>query len=246
VGLLPLPEGYVLGTDPHRHAPDVRFVLQTYLNSRYSLLSDVHVGERTVLVCGLSKLSPFTASELLRQLPRVLVVDPVVTERYLPLLVDEAMSLQPGGETIITRLADILVVQAARAWLRDDASQPTGWLAVLKDPALGRVMGEVLSQPGNDWTVASMARVAGMSRSVFAERFSAVAQETPMQSVTRIRMSMALEDILEGHDHLGDIAERYGYRSEASFRRAFARVQGYTPGQARKRARRMAEAQMAH
>ena len=84
----------------------------------------------------------------------------------------EARELRPGGETVITRLADILVIQAIRSWIARDPAAQTGWLGALRDPQIGRAIALVHRDPARNWTVASLATAVGMSRSAFAARFS--------------------------------------------------------------------------
>lgn len=153
----------------------------------------------------------------------------------LQLLAAEARELRPGGETIITRLADVLDVQAVRTWIERDPSAQTGWLAALHDPRLGRALTLVHREPARAWSVESLASEVGMSRSGFAARFTEVVGEPAMQYVTRWRMLVALTRLSEGEESLSEIAGRLGYQSEAAFSRAFKRIIGTSPGAARRR-----------
>lgn len=103
----------------------------------------------------------------------------------------EARSLKPGGEAVITRLADIIVVQAIRAWIEADASS-TGWLGALKDREIGRAITLIHRHPERDWSVETLAREVAMSRSAFARRFKELVGESPMTYVTRWRMQLAV------------------------------------------------------
>ena len=93
----------------------------------------------------------------------------------LRLMAAEAAELRPGGETVITRLSDILVIQAIRAWIETDQAARTGWLGALQDPQIGQVLALVHRDPAREWTVAKMAHEAAMSRSAFAARFTELA-----------------------------------------------------------------------
>lgn len=105
----------------------------------------------------------------------------------LRLMALEADSLRPGGETVITRLSDVLVVQALRAWLDGDPAAKSGWLGALQDPQIGRAVSLIHREPGRDWTVASLADQIAMSRSAFAARFTDLVGEPAMRYVTRWR-----------------------------------------------------------
>ncbi len=145
----------------------------------------------------------------------------------------EARELRPGGEAVITRLSDVLVIQAIRFWIANSPQAQTGWIGALQDPQLGRVIAMIHRQPELPWTLESLADEASMSRSSFAARFAQRLGETPMRYVARWRMYTALRWIREDNMGFGEAAERLGYQSEAAFHRAFKRVMGQTPGAAR-------------
>ena len=152
----------------------------------------------------------------------------------LRLMAAEARELRPGGETIITRLADILVIQAIRTWLAEDPSAKTGWLGALQDKQIGYSILLIQRDPAREWTVASLAEEVAMSRSAFAARFKELVGESPLQYITRWRMNLALTWLKEENVSLGELANRLGYRSEAAFSRAFKRLIGVSPGSARR------------
>ena len=110
----------------------------------------------------------------------------------------EAAQLRPGGETVLTRLADVLVIQAIRAWLASDPGGHTGWLGALRDPQIGRALALVHRDPARDWTVAALAVECAMSRSAFAARFTELVGEPAMQYVTRWRMQAAVHELSTG------------------------------------------------
>ena len=154
----------------------------------------------------------------------------------LRLMADEASRLRPGGEELITRLADILVIQAIRSWIEEDPAAQTGWLGALQDPQIGQALLLIQRDPARAWTVASLAAEVAMSRSAFAARFTELVGEAPMHYLTKWRMHTALTWLRDDEASLSDVAYRLGYQSEASFNRAFKRVIGITPGAARRNA----------
>ncbi|MGH2584961.1 MAG: AraC family transcriptional regulator, partial [Dehalococcoidia bacterium] len=151
-------------------------------------------------------------------------------ESTLRLMAAEARELRPGGEAVITRLGDILVVQAIRSWIKTDPTARTGWLGALHDRQIGRAISLIHRDPARDWTVASLADELAMSRSAFAARFSELVGEPPIQYVTRWRMQVAVSWLTEEGVTAAELANRLGYRSEAAFARAFKRVIGAPPG----------------
>ena len=152
----------------------------------------------------------------------------------LRLIAAEGRELRPGGEAVITRLSDILVIQAIRSWIAGDPAGQTGWLGALQDPRIGRAMSLVHRDPAQPWSVASLARETAMSRSAFAARFTELVGEPVMQYVTRWRMQVALDWLQHDDTAVAELAARLGYESEAAFSRAFKRTVGMSPGAARR------------
>lgn len=238
--LVPHGQGHKLRTDSKVKTPDVVHLPQRMLSDRYSLLEHGGGGAETTLVCGVFQFDHPFARRLLALLPKVIHVgalDSEVSEwmeSTLKLMAVEARSLQAGGETIITRLADILVIQSIRAWMRDGTVGKTGWLAALQDPQVGQAIMRIHHDLAEPWTVASLASKVAMSRSAFAARFQTLLGESPMRYVGRVRMELATTALQTGKPSLADLAAQYGYRSEAAFSRAYKRFVGVSPGSARK------------
>src|SRR5688572_6097307 len=152
----------------------------------------------------------------------------------LRLMAVEAREQRPGGETVITRLADILVIQAIRSWIAKDPAARTGWLGALQDKQIGHALALVHREPARPWTVESLANEVAMSRSAFAARFTALVGEPAMHYVARWRMHVALTWLKEEGAPVSEMAVRLGYESEAAFSRAFKRFLGFPPGAVRR------------
>jgi AraC-like DNA-binding protein len=238
--LVPHGEGHRLSSEPGAAAPRVETLQYDYASDRYAILRHGGGGAPTQVVCGTVRFGHPAARTLVTLLPRLIVIDgraPTVEADWmqstLRLIAAEARDLRPGGEAVITRLSDILVIQAIRSWIVDDPGGRTGWLGALQDPRIGRALSLVHRDPAHRWTVATLAHETAMSRSAFAARFTELVGEPVMQYVTRWRMQAAL-DWLQ-HDDVGvaELATRLGYESEAAFSRAFKRTVGVSPGAAR-------------
>ena len=133
-----------------------------------------------------------------------------------------------------TRLADIIVIQAIRAWIEGDPAAAVGWFGALRDPQIGRAITVIHRNPGRDWTVASLARELNMSRSSFAARFTALVGEPVMAYLTRWRMQIAIATLRDESTTVALLAGRLGYQSEAAFARMFKRHTGVAPGSVRR------------
>jgi AraC-like DNA-binding protein len=189
---------------------------------RYEILRHGGGGEGIDMVCGAVRFDHPVARKLLAVLPRILTLDPATSPTQLEwlrstlrLMALEAEGLRPGGETMITRLSDVLVVQALRAWLESDPAAQSGWLGALRDPQIGRAISLIHREPGRPWTVASLADQIPMSRSAFAARFTELVGEPARRNRGRTRGSFRLS-------------------LEAAFARAFKRVIGTPPGALRR------------
>ncbi|MEL7114062.1 MAG: AraC family transcriptional regulator [Pseudomonadota bacterium] len=142
----------------------------------------------------------------------------------------ESESRRPGGEAILARLSELVFVRAVRRYIEALPKHSEGWLAGLRDPQIGRALQLLHAEPSRNWTVDALARESGMSRAVFAETFVRVVGETPMRYLARWRMQLATHYLSQPDVAVEEIAERVGYRSEASFSRAFKGIVGMPPG----------------
>lgn len=215
---------------PHEHVTD-----------RYALLRHGGGGAPSTVICGAVRFEHPAARELLRLLPALIHVGASDSPESdwmratLRLIAAEAAALRPGGETVTTRLSDILVIQAIRSWIDSDPAALSGWLGALKDPQIGRAISLIHREPARPWTVDTLAGEVAMSRSAFAARFTERVGQPAMSYLTRWRMHLA-DDWLRGNDiTVSTVAARLGYHSEAAFSRAFKRINGTPPAAARKR-----------
>ncbi|GIG37526.1 AraC family transcriptional regulator [Cellulomonas pakistanensis] len=263
LALVPHGRGHVLRGGPgDGPAPRVDLLPQRYVSPHFSVLrhggggaagggtagggpsGDGPAGDgrtgTTILLCGVVAFDEPAARELLALLPPVVHVSaadpgPTPVADTVRLMAAELAEVRPGGEAIATRLADVLVVQAVRAWLDRDPAARTGWLGALADPQVGRALAAVHAEPGRGWTLDGLAREAAMSRTTFAARFTDLVGEPPMRYVTRWRMALAHDRLRTGDATVAALADALGYRSEAAFSRAFTRTVGRTPGSVRAR-----------
>lgn len=206
------------------------------VTERYERLTYGGGGAGCKLICVVVRFDHAAAERLIDALPPILKVDAWDggEDRWLAdtlrFIAREAEALRPGGETVITRLSDILVIQMIRHWIETESEAETGWFAALRDDHLGRAIAAIHREPGADWTLEGLARTAAMSRSAFAARFTEVVGEPAMRYLTRWRLQLARSTLRESDETLGRVAERFGYQSEASFCRAYKRTFGISPG----------------
>lgn len=192
-------------------------------------------GIRTTLVAGAFRFGTAHRTLLFEQLPRTIHVaadDPAAAPSLastVQLFIAESASRSPGAPVIINRLADILLVQAIRAYIGGSECREHG-LRALADPQIGKALALMHERPAEPWTVESLAAAVALSRSGFAARFSELVGEPPLEYLARWRMTKAAQLLRESELSLSEIAGRTGYLSEASFNRAFKRWEGVAPG----------------
>ena len=242
LALVPHGEGHVLSSEPGAPVPGILDLEREVISDRYEILRHGGGGAPTGLICGAVRFAHPVAGNLIEILPKTIHVEASSSPRLewmhstLRLMASEASELRPGGEAVITRLGDILVIQAIRAWMESDPAAQRGWLGALQDPQIGRAISNVHRDPARNWTVASLAHELAMSRSAFAARFTELVGEPVMSYVTRWRMHVAVAALEDEGATVGQLADQLGYRSEAAFSRAFKRVIGVSPGAIRKSA----------
>lgn len=241
--LVPHGNGHCIRSKPTDEAVPLFDIPVEQISDRYEIMRHGGGGELTHLTCGVVRFDHIAGQRLIAQLPGVLQVDAWAEEEdnwlqsTLRFIAREARELRPGGETVITHLADILIIQAIRSWIDSAPDADRGWLAALRDEHIGKALAAIHRAPEKDWSVASLAKEAGMSRSGFSARFSNMAGESAMRYLTHWRMQLARVQLQETSDSLAVLADHLGYKSEVAFCRAFKRVFGESPGSLRKTAK---------
>lgn len=189
-------------------------------------------GARAQVVCGFLGCDTRPFNPLLATLPRILHASRddggEWLGRFLDLAVAEARDRRPGGESVLARVAELLFIEVVRRYVSSLAPGQTGWLAGLRDEFVGKAIERLHARPAAPWTLDSLARQVGLSRSALAERFTRFVGEPPMRYLTRWRMQLATVRLADGAN-VQSVAGEVGYASEAAFSRAFKKVVGAPP-----------------
>jgi AraC-like DNA-binding protein len=180
-------------------------------------------------------LSGRHADMLLGSLPPIVHIrkesDKAAMRWSLERMREELRDPQPGGSLIAQQLAYMMLIQAIRLHLADEARRGVGWLFALADKQMGTAITCMHDNPGHQWTLQKLAERAGMSRSIFALRFKETVGATPMEYLTRWRMLLAGDRLKYSDDSISVIASSLGYESESAFGKAFRRLMGCSPRQ---------------
>lgn len=197
-------------------------------------------GANTTLMCGAFHFELGDEHPILSLLPKVMHIsreDQQATpwlEVTIRFLAYEASRREQGFDTAIAKLVDLLFIQIMRAWQAIQPSGEGGWFGALRDESIGKALGLLHREPHYSWTVESLGKAVGLSRSGFAARFQTLVGMPPLQYLTQWRMQIAACLLQQRKLNIGQIALQVGYDSEKSFSRAFKRIYKTTPGSWRK------------
>jgi len=200
-------------------------------------------GEVTRFICGFMACDPQLSRVFLSGLPRVFKVrirDDVSgrwLENSIRFSVNAADASMAGGEAVLAKLSEVLFVETLRAYIAQLPPEQTGWLAGARDSEVGKTLALMHRNPAHPWTIASLAKAAGVSRSVLAERFRHYLNESPMAYLTRWRLQMGAQMLVSTSHSVAQIAPEVGYESEAAFNRAFKREFAVPPARFRNQSR---------
>lgn len=143
------------------------------------------------------------------------------------LVADEANAQRSGRELVLVRLMEVLLIEALR--LTAGENTPPGLVRGLLDGRLAPALRQMHARLAHGWTVPQLAKLAGLSRSAFFERFTRTVGMTPMEYLLAWRMAVA-RDLLRRQDlGIAEVAERVGYGSASTFSTAFSRHVGQPP-----------------
>ncbi|REJ78328.1 MAG: AraC family transcriptional regulator [Acidobacteria bacterium] len=197
-------------------------------------------GETTALVCGHFEFDHERGKMLLSELPPYIHIPNTEIMHYkwleeaMRFITHEAFEREPGSEAVINRLAEIIFIQSIRTYAKR-SSDASRLFSALRDEQLGRVFEAIHEAPEENWTVESMAKAGGMSRTAISQRMNEVLSVTPMAYLTQWRMELAHEALLSTREGIPEIAESVGYQSLSAFTRAFKKHFGRGPGEVRRK-----------
>ena len=204
-----------------------------------SLIDIMSLGVRTwgtsttgsdVMLVGSYQTEGEVSRWLLDALPSLVVLRASDWESpIVKLIADETVKEEPGQQVVLDRLLDLLLVGALRAAFANGAVAVPAWFSASVDPIVGRVIRTMQNDPGQPWTVASLAATVGVSRARLAQRFHELVGEPPMTFLTGWRMSLAADLMVQPDATVTAVARKVGYGSPFTFSTAFKRAHGRSP-----------------
>jgi AraC-like DNA-binding protein len=215
--------------------PQLPFALS--VNDRGEATARLDGGGRrqTTLVCGYLGCDAKPFNPLLASMPRILRMPGLAAEGgswiagFLRSVVEESNRKRPGGEAVLERMSEMLFVEVLRRYVDTLPPEQTGWLAGMRDAAVGRALALMHEKPAEAWTIERLGEEAAMSRSTLYERFVHFIGQPPIQYLAQWRMQLAAGWLRETDAKVIEVALEVGYENEAAFSRAFKRAVGESP-----------------
>jgi AraC-like DNA-binding protein len=238
--LLPHGTGHLICDDPATPPVDIAKLLDRYFDRSRSELNYGGEGNTTRVIGGLFHFEGGSLAAVMAALPIVVHIaseggqTPDWLNAISHFLIKESQEVEPGSSLMISRLIDLLVIRTLRTWAANQ-SRPGSWLGGLGEERIGRTLTAIHADPFRQWTVAELAGLAAMSRSIFAERFAERVGEAPLQYVKRWKLTLAADMLASGNLRVKQAAQHIGYASDAAFSRAFKAQFGYAPSEVRQR-----------
>ncbi len=224
--------GITLCSDPSIPPQDPKSIIATALDTGLA----VHNGGGDVLISSsLFKFGSNRAAPLFDDLPPIIRAPRQSSEAgvlrwSLDQLAHELRSGDPGAALASGHLMQLMLVHILRLHLASSpANRTTGWLRALSDQQIGEALHAVHAEPSRHWHLEDLARIAGMSRTVFAQQFKATVGRSPMDYLAHWRMLIAADRLRDDRQSIASIAFSLGYQSEAAFSTAFKKMASLSP-----------------
>jgi AraC-like DNA-binding protein len=235
--IFPEGEGHYMGTERGRRSqPDLALYYRPLDRALPFVINEFGgEGEPARFVCGYLGCDARPFNPILDALPRMLHVRAsttggMLTNDLIRVALHEHEQPSAGGETILSKLSELMFLQAVRQHIDSLPPESTGWLSGLRDRHISTALRLMHAKPEENWTLEMLAREAGLSRSGFAERFVAIMGVPPMQYLANWRLQRAARLLEQPSISIAQAASAVGYESEAAFNRAFKKQVGLPPG----------------
>lgn len=209
-------------------------------------------GEITKFICGYLSCEPELSGVFLGGLPSIMKVNirddesGQWLENSIRYSVGHADASSPGSQTVLAKLSEVLFVETLRRYIELLPREQTGWLAGVRNREVGKVLALLHRQPANPWTISTLAKEVGVSRSVLTDRFRSYLSETPIAYLTRWRLRLGAQMLKSTNSAVAQIAADVGYESEPAFNRAFKREFGLPPARFRTQSKSSAGSALRH
>jgi AraC-like DNA-binding protein len=239
--IFPMGDGNIMSSAPGMHAePNLDMYVRPIDRHLPFIFHHHGAGEEDChFVCGYFGCDRQPFNPLLGSLPRMFHAElSAASQSWLVSLLHVAAEESElggvGSETMLAKLAEVMFVEVIRKYIARLPDDSRGWLSALRDRHISRAMQAIHGHPPQQWTLETLAHEVGLSRSVFAERFTHCVGLAPMNYLGQWRMQLAVRRLEIPGISIAQIAAEVGYESEAAFNRSFKKYVGVPPGAWRK------------
>ncbi|WP_047868618.1 AraC family transcriptional regulator [Nocardiopsis sp. RV163] len=200
-------------------------------------LPDGAAADATTLIVTAYRATRSRHERLLRTLPPTLVLNEEAESVFWLDAARDALSRRhlPGGQALVDRVVDMGLVCSLACWFEQEGADAPAWYRGAVDPVTGPALEAVHRRPHEAWTVGALAARAGVSRALFAKRFTEVVGQSPLGYLTEWRMYTAEELLADPELSVAKVAGAVGYADPSSFSTAFKRLRGLSPREFRLR-----------
>ncbi len=233
--LLPRNDAHVLGSAPGLRPAVIDHLVEPAGDDRPAVLRFGGDGAQTHIICGFLGCD-VPNNPLIASLPGLLRQE-TGSERggnwfgdTFQRAAGEFAAGGIGSVTVLAKLAELLFVEAVRRYIAGLPREQSGWLAGLRDARVGKALALMHTRTAHPWNADELARAVGLSRSAFAERFTALVGMPPLRYLGHWRLQLAAVRLRESPRAIAQVAYEVGYESDAAFHRAFRKTFGVTPG----------------
>ncbi|WP_375748085.1 AraC family transcriptional regulator [Vibrio sp. HN007] len=196
-------------------------------------------GEVTVTLCGTVLFDNDVTASIISSMPDFILISAQskaheTIKSMVQAIHRETRYEDYGSGLVVSKLADILILQCIRCWINEVSDENQNWIVAHTDKRLSRAMKVIHNDSSANIDIESLAKLSGMSRTSFIEYFKKVVGQTPRKYISDWRLSLARERLLHGKAHVLNIALDVGYQSEAAFSRAYKAKYGESPSTTKK------------
>jgi AraC-like DNA-binding protein len=240
VVIVPHGDPHILSSGPPEKPVDAVKTFEKNLSEGLKLTRFGGGGEVTRLVCGYLVCEPRLADVLLSGLPRIMTLhlaDDTAGQwlaNSIQYSVGEGNGKADGGDLVTAKLSEVMFVETLRRYINSLPAEQVGWLAGARDTVVGQALALLHREPAAEWTIESLSRRVGVSRTRLAERFKHFLDDSPMAYLAKWRLRLGAESLLSTESSIAEIAAAVGYGSESTFNRAFKREYRVPPAQFRR------------
>jgi len=209
------------------------------ITEHYERLTTKGIGDTTITLCGTVLFENEVTTSIITSMPEFILIDAQskaheTIKSVVQAIHREIKSEEYGSELVVSKLADVLILQCIRTWIDEMSDENQNWIMAHTDKRLSRAMKLIHNDSAANIDIETLADISSMSRTSFIEYFKRTVGETPKKYITDWRLSLAREKLLHGKAHILNIALDVGYQSEAAFSRAYKNKYGESPSTTKK------------